>query len=195
MITPNSYKAQQEGQPYQPQPNADRMQGADGQQQAQQQWTGEEQAKSASRFEEQPTRQYQEERYTLGDLQQDLEQQDPEQQDPKAKSKIVAALLAFFLTPFGAANFYLKYIKMAILQLVLNIIATIFLVLSIVMIVLAYSDTSVDMGLLAIAGIVFVVITSIAYSALLVWAVLDFIRILTETAPYDKDARGIRLAS
>lgn len=102
-------------------------------------------------------------------------QQQPVPQNPNAKSRMVAALLAFFLTWVGAANFYLGYKQKAIGQLVLGCLT----------------------GVLYIPGAFFaplLIIPVLAMFGIGIWAIVDFIYILTKKPPMDRDADGIPLA-
>ncbi|QGU07260.1 TM2 domain protein [Corynebacterium occultum] len=83
------------------------------------------------------------------------------------KSMIIAAVLAFFLGPFGVHNFYLGYMKRGATQLALYLIG---IVLSIVGI-----------------GIIFIF-------AVGVWAFVEFIMILVRHGRYATDATGVPLA-
>lgn len=91
--------------------------------------------------------------------------QQPTQQP---KSKIAAALLAFFLGSFGVHNFYLGYTSRAIWQLGLYCFgwATSFFVI----------------------GIPFVI-------AVQIWAFVEFVLILLGASIFDRDARGVPLAN
>ncbi|ANE05263.1 hypothetical protein ccrud_03865 [Corynebacterium crudilactis] len=89
-------------------------------------------------------------------------QQYPVQQ----KSKVLAALLAFFLGTLGVHNFYLGYTKAGIAQLALT--------------VLGYILTLVIVGI----GLLFVVG---------VWVFIEFILILVGNGKYAVDSQGIPL--
>lgn len=82
------------------------------------------------------------------------------------KSKIAAALLAFFLGTLGVHNFYLGYTGRAITQLSLTIVGWI---------------TS-----LLLIGIFFIIGVSI-------WAFIEFILILVGSGSYAYDVSGRRL--
>lgn len=82
------------------------------------------------------------------------------------KSKIAAALLAFFLGTFGVHNFYLGYTKKACWQLGLTIFGYITVIILI--------------------GALFIVAVGI-------WAFIEFIMILVGGGDYDRDAQGIPL--
>jgi len=84
------------------------------------------------------------------------------------KSKIAAALLAFFLGAFGAHNFYLGYKSKAFWQLGLTIAGII---------------TSV-----VLIG-VFIIL------AVELWAFIEFIMILAGAESFKRDANGVPLAS
>lgn len=83
------------------------------------------------------------------------------------KSKLAAALLAFFLGALGIHNFYLGYTGKAVCQLVLTIFGY----------------------LTAIFAIGFLFIFAVG-----IWAFIEFIMILIGGGKYDRDARGIPLS-
>ena len=86
---------------------------------------------------------------------------------PRApKSKILAAVLAFFLGGFGVHNFYLGYTSRGITQLVLYLIG---LATSIILV-----------------GFVFLVAVGL-------WVFIEFIMILIGANGYDRDAEGYPL--
>ena len=87
------------------------------------------------------------------------------------KSKVVAALLAFFLGAFGVHNFYLGHSSRGIAQLVLLIL-----------------------GVLACATIIGVVVGAPMLIALEIWVFVEFIMLLVGSGQYAYDARGIRLS-
>lgn len=189
VITPNSFKAQQEGREYQPQPNVDRMQGSDSGQQGQQ-WAGAQQEDAASQYQEQPGYQYQEQpeqQNQTGAYMQEYAQPPMQQNAPQGKSKVAAALLAFFLTWVGAANFYLGYKKMAFMQL------GGFLIAAVLMIIAAIIGAVGDSSISAVAEFFTTIIPRCVFTALEIWAIVDFIRVLTNTSPMDRDVNGIPL--
>lgn len=194
MITPNSYKAQQEGRPYQPQPNADRMQGSEdqqqGQQQTQQQWTGTQQGTSGPQYQGQSGNQYpgqSVQQYQGQPYPQGYPEPPMQPNTPQGKSKVVAALLAFFLTSFGAANFYLGYKKTAFIQLGLFIAGAVLMIIS------AILTAAIGENLSDVVNLFTSIIPRCIFTALEIWALVDFIRVLTKTAPMDRDVNGIPL--
>lgn len=82
------------------------------------------------------------------------------------KSKVVAAVLAFFLGTLGIHNFYLGYTSRAVCQLVLTIIGYVTAILLI--------------------GFLFLFCVGI-------WAFVEFIMILVGGGRYSHDARGLPL--
>ncbi|MEJ6550111.1 TM2 domain-containing protein [Corynebacterium sp. USCH3] len=82
------------------------------------------------------------------------------------KSKVVAAVLAFFLGTLGIHNFYLGYTSRAVCQLVLTIIGYVTAILLI--------------------GFLFLFCVG-------VWAFVEFIMILVGGGRYSHDARGLPL--
>lgn len=82
------------------------------------------------------------------------------------KSKIAAALLAFFLGTLGIHNFYLGYTKKACWQLGLTIFGYI--------------------TAIVIVGLLFIIAVGI-------WAFVEFIMILVGGGQYDRDAQGVPL--
>lgn len=89
--------------------------------------------------------------------------QQPMQQ--QNKSKLVAALLAFFVGTFGIHNFYLGYTKKATWQLVLTIVGLL--------------TSCIFIGIIPIIGVA-------------IWALVDAIYILTGKIACD--ANGVPLA-
>lgn len=83
---------------------------------------------------------------------------------PAAKSKIVAALLGFFVGCFGVHNFYLGYTKKATIQCVAGVIGML--------------TTCIYIGTLVLFGIQ-------------VWAIVESVMILV--GKIDRDANGIPL--
>jgi len=84
------------------------------------------------------------------------------------KSKVAAALLAFFLGTLGVHNFYLGYTAKATTQLVLFLVGCFFFWL--------------------IVPILFLIVVPI-------WAFVEFIMILVGGGQYRADANGVPLAS
>ena len=82
----------------------------------------------------------------------------------EAKSKIVAALLAFFLGSFGVHNFYLGFQRKAITQLVLTLVG--------------YATAIILVGIVLIFAVA-------------VWAFVEFVIILIGSEPYVRDGNGI----
>lgn len=81
--------------------------------------------------------------------------QQPSQQENK--SKIVAALLAFFLGTFGVHNFYLGYTKKAVIQLVLTIVGILTSCIFVGVFIV------IGVGIWALVEAVFLLIGKIAY--------------------------------
>lgn len=86
---------------------------------------------------------------------------------PRApKSKVVAALLAFFLGGFGAHNFYLGHTNRAVTQLVLYLVG--------------FITSLLFIGIFVIAAVG-------------IWVFVEFIMILAGSSGYDRDADGYPL--
>ena len=88
----------------------------------------------------------------------------------KPKSKIGAALLAFFFGFLGIHNFYLGYTGKGATQLCLVVLA-----------------------FFAVFTIILIPISAIVYFAVGLWAFIEFIMILVGGGRYDHDARGVPL--
>ncbi|ACR18573.1 TM2 domain-containing protein [Corynebacterium kroppenstedtii] len=82
----------------------------------------------------------------------------------RQKSKVVAAVLAFFLGGFGAHNFYLGYIGVACAQLAILLISV---------------------------PLMFVVVGFFTDAALSIWVLVEFIMILAGSARFASDANGV----
>ncbi|WP_296105093.1 TM2 domain-containing protein [uncultured Corynebacterium sp.] len=82
----------------------------------------------------------------------------------RQKSKVVAAVLAFFLGGFGAHNFYLGYIGAACAQLAILLISI---------------------------PLMFVVVGFITDAALSIWVLVEFIMILAGSSRFASDANGV----
>lgn len=107
------------------------------------------------------------------------------QQGYKPKTTATAAILSFYLTPYGAANFYLGRKLQGVSQVLLGIFALIILVVTFSIGIYVNRGT----GFYVLA-----VLTVIAYAGLLIWTIVDFIRIVTKKPPMDRDANGVPLA-
>lgn len=84
------------------------------------------------------------------------------------KSKVVAALLAFFLGEFGIHNFYLGYTQRGLIQLILFVVGC------------ATAIVLVGFLVLFVLGI---------------WIINELVMILSGKVPYDRDGNGVPLAS
>lgn len=114
------------------------------------------------------------------------------------KSKTAAAVLAFFLGWAGGHNFYLRKNGKALAQLLLVILGWIFIVVGIIL--AANYDTGSSyydddgnealfaMGLIMIFGTLYVLFPAIG-----IWAFVEFILILTGSAGYATDEKGLVL--
>jgi TM2 domain-containing membrane protein YozV len=114
------------------------------------------------------------------------------------KSKTTAAVLAFFLGWAGGHNFYLRKNGKALAQLLLVILGWIFIVVGIIL--AANYDTGSSyyydngnealfaMGLIMIFGTLYVLFPAIG-----IWAFVEFILILTGSAGYTTDDKGLVL--
>lgn len=80
------------------------------------------------------------------------------------KSKVVAAVLAFFLGQFGAHNFYLGYTGAACAQLALCVVSILLML---------------------------VVVGFFTYGLLIIWILVEFIMILVGSSRFATDARGV----
>jgi hypothetical protein len=84
------------------------------------------------------------------------------------KSKIIAALLAFFLGNFGVHSFYMGNTKKGLIQLVLGLGG---IILYSVGIASAVTSGSIGFGGIALVGMIMLLAAGI-------WALVDFVRIL-----------------
>jgi TM2 domain-containing membrane protein YozV len=89
-----------------------------------------------------------------------------------SKSKIVAALLAFFLGLFGVHSFYMGNKKKGLIQLGLGVLGLVLTIVGLASAVTSATTGTVAIPTLAIIGYLLLVGVSI-------WAFVDFIRILT----------------
>jgi len=112
-------------------------------------------------------------------IQQQYQYYDPGNQ----KSRAVAAILAFFLTGCGAANFYLGYKPRAFTQLGMGIGGF----------VLMFIGRLVSLNVHGALGLILAFWGLLLVSAIGVWALVDFIRILAKKPPMDRDVNGIPL--
>jgi len=92
----------------------------------------------------------------------------PLQKAESGKSQLIAALLAFFLGTLGIHNFYLGYKKKGMTQLFLTLIGY----------GLSTVGTILAMGGLVLAGL-FSLFGWIIIVGVWIWALIDFIKILT----------------
>ena len=88
------------------------------------------------------------------------------------KSKIVAALLAFFLGSFGVHSFYMGNKKKGLIQLGLGVAGVALTVIGLAGAVTATTTGTISIPALAIVGYILLLGVGI-------WAFVDFIRILT----------------
>ncbi len=89
-----------------------------------------------------------------------------------SKSKIVAALLAFFLGNLGIHSFYMGNKKKGFIQLGVTVVGIVLLIAGFASAVTSASTGTIAFPTLAIVGMVLLLGVSI-------WAFVDFIRILT----------------
>ncbi len=92
------------------------------------------------------------------------------------KSQLIAAILAFFLGTLGIHNFYLGYKKKGMTQLLLSVLGYGLGIVGSVM--AAAGSASLNAGLVAIGGILGT-IGWLVVLAVGIWALIDFIKILT----------------
>lgn len=114
------------------------------------------------------------------------------------KSKTTAAVLAFFLGWAGGHNFYLRRNGKALAQLLLSILGWIFIVVGIILAVNYETGTSYyydegnealfAMGMIMLFGTLYVLFPAIG-----IWAFVEFILILTGSAGYATDDKGLVL--
>lgn len=114
------------------------------------------------------------------------------------KSKTTAAVLAFFLGWAGGHNFYLRKNVKALAQLLLSILGWIFIVVGIILAVNYETGTSYyydegnealfAMGMIMLFGTLYVLFPAIG-----IWAFVEFILILTGSAGYATDDKGLVL--
>nr|WP_076389377.1 TM2 domain-containing protein [Vaginimicrobium propionicum] len=91
----------------------------------------------------------------------------PAQVAARSKSKVVAAVLAFFLGGTGIHNFYLGNVGRGIIQLLMLVVGS----------------------LLSIFGIGFLLLAPLG-----IWVIIEFIMILVGSGNYGRDSRGVPLA-
>lgn len=91
----------------------------------------------------------------------------PAQVAARSKSKVVAAVLAFFLGGTGIHNFYLGNVGRGIIQLLMLLVGS----------------------LLAIFGIGFLLLVPLS-----IWVIIEFIMILVGSGSYGRDSHGLPLA-
>uniref|UniRef100_UPI002FE277B1 TM2 domain-containing protein n=1 Tax=Corynebacterium nuruki TaxID=1032851 RepID=UPI002FE277B1 len=120
------------------------------------------------------------------------------------KSKIAAALLAFFLGGFGVHNFYLGLKNRAIGQLATTVLSIILMIVGFAVMFSGFGDSydsyngtsgyyntwDEDNGALIGTGLVLIVISSIALCVVGVWAFVEFILILVGSGNYAHDREG-----
>ncbi|WP_288629516.1 TM2 domain-containing protein [uncultured Corynebacterium sp.] len=114
------------------------------------------------------------------------------------KSKTTAAVLAFFLGWAGGHNFYLRRNGKALAQLLLSILGWIFIVVGIILAVnydtgssYYYDDGNealFAMGIIMLFGTAYILFPAIG-----IWAFVEFILILTGSAGYATDDKGLVL--
>lgn len=110
-------------------------------------------------------------------------------QGTPAKSKAVAAVLAFFLGGFGAADFYLGYKKVGIIKLIVWAVGMILYVPGYT----AYVNAIVA-GNLNASPSPLMIIGTLVLLALGIWVLVTFIQILVRKGRYATDANGQPLA-
>ena len=88
------------------------------------------------------------------------------------KSKVVAALLAFFLGGFGVHDFYLGNKKAGFIKLGATLIG-------LILVIVGYATAVASLETGVIAFPVLAIVGSIILTAVSIWALVDFIRILT----------------
>ena len=89
-----------------------------------------------------------------------------------SKSKIIAALLAFFLGAFGVHSFYMGNKKKGLIQLGLGLGGLILIIVGVASAVTSLTTGTISVPVLAIIGYIMLLGVSI-------WALVDLIRILT----------------
>lgn len=120
------------------------------------------------------------------------------------KTKIVGALLAFFLGSIGAHNFYFGKTGKAVAQLVMTVVAWIGVIIGFVCIVngadsdgdwistssgYGYYNYDDNDGLIGL-GVVLVIAGGILATAVAIWAFVEFIMILSGARTYQFDQEG-----
>ncbi|MGP9623320.1 TM2 domain-containing protein [Corynebacterium sp. AOP34-AQ2-28] len=118
------------------------------------------------------------------------------------KSKVAAALFAFFLGGFGAHNFYIGNKGRAIAQLVILLVSWVIMIGGYGLIV-ASSETYTTMTgsvyydndeTLLGAGVLLILLSSAMMFALWVWTMVEFVLILVGSGRYARDAEGYQLS-
>lgn len=118
------------------------------------------------------------------------------------KSKVAAALFAFFLGGFGAHNFYIGNKGRAIAQLVILLVSWVIMIGGYGLIV-ASSETYTTMTgsvyydndeTLLGAGVLLILLSSAMMFALWVWTMVELVLILVGSGRYARDAEGYQLS-
>lgn len=118
------------------------------------------------------------------------------------KSKVAAALFAFFLGGFGAHNFYIGNKGRAIAQLVILLVSWVIMIGGYGLIV-ASSETYTTMTgsvyydndeTMLGAGVLLILLSSAMMFALWVWTMVEFVLILVGSGRYARDAEGYQLS-
>ena len=114
---------------------------------------------------------------------------------PSAKSKVAAAVLAFFLGWLGAHNFYLGKTGTAVTQLVLAIIGWVlyFVGVGIIASAGAAYSYSYDPDMVMVGGIVSGAAWLLFLAPVGIWAFVEFIMILAGARSYSTDRQGLPL--
>lgn len=118
------------------------------------------------------------------------------------KSKVAAALFAFFLGGFGAHNFYIGNKGRAIAQLVILLVSWVIMIGGYSLIVASteayttmagsvyYDNDDTLLG----AGVLLILLSSAMMFALWVWTMVEFVLILVGSGRYARDAEGYQLS-
>ncbi|MGP9723342.1 NINE protein [Corynebacterium sp. AOP40-9SA-29] len=120
------------------------------------------------------------------------------------KSKVAAALFAFFLGGFGAHNFYIGNKGRAIAQLIIMVVSWVLMIGAYTLVFVGleaeaytsmagtvyYESNDAMVG----SGAVLLLLAAVMMLALCIWALVEFVLILVGSGRYGRDAEGYPLS-